>query len=412
MKDFEREYTVFEKALKIEEPWYVTHYDLDESEDTLHIYLNFERGAKFVCPHCGSAKTKIHDVTNDNRTWRHMDFWQFKTLLHARMPRVKCELCGKTRTVVITWSRPGAGFTLLFESELMTLMKEMPVKAVARKVGEHDTRLWRVFHYYVNRAMNELDFSSVKRIAIDETSARKGHDYITLFVDIDSKRILFATEGKDSNVLKKFKQFLEEKGIDFENITEVCSDMSPAFKKGVETEFPKASITYDKFHVMKIVNEALDAVRRAEQQEDPVLKKTRYLWLKNEQNLSEKQKATFLNLKDTNLKTARAYRLKLSLQNLWTKTKWLAPIYFDEWYQWAVRSQLKPMVKAAKSLKEHKSGILRWFTTNMTNGFLEGINSLIQAAKRKARGYRTTENFIAMAYATVNKLDINVEPLG
>ncbi|WP_251529128.1 helix-turn-helix domain-containing protein [Metabacillus litoralis] len=130
-----------------------------------------------------------------------MDFWQYQTLLHARIPRVKCDLCGKNRTVVITWSRPGPGFTLFFESELMTLMKEMLVKAVARKVGEHDTRLWRVFHYYVKQAMDKQDFSSVKRIAIDETSVRKGHNYVTLFVDIDTKRVLFATEGKDPSVI-------------------------------------------------------------------------------------------------------------------------------------------------------------------------------------------------------------------
>nr|WP_274379398.1 transposase [Alkalihalobacterium alkalinitrilicum] len=147
--------------------------------------------------------------------------------------------------------------------------------------------------------MNTIDFSGVKRIAIDETSARKGHDYVTLFVDMDTKRVLFATEGKDSAVLETFKEFLKEKGINPENIQEVCSDMSPAFIKGVGEQFPKASITFDKFHFMKLINEALDQVRRVEQHEDPILKKTRYIWLKNEQNLTVKQRKTFLNLKDT-----------------------------------------------------------------------------------------------------------------
>jgi transposase len=185
--------------------------------------------------------------------------------------------------------------------------------------------------------------------------------------------------------------------------------MSPAFIKGVESEFPKAPIIFDKFHVMKLVNEALDHVRRQEQIEQPALKKTRFLWLKNQKNLNSEQQETVLKLKDTNLKTARAYRIKLSLQDMWTKSNLFAGFYFNEWYNWAIRSQLEPMVKVAKTLRKHEKGILRWFESKMTNGLLEGINSLVQAAKRKARGYRTTKNFIAMIYATANKLSIRVE---
>lgn len=410
MKEFDQEYSLFERALNIENPWYVVEYELNQKTQTLDVFLDFKRGAKFPCSACGHSHSKIHDILNDDRSWRHLNFWQYKTILHARLPRTKCELCQKIRTIHVDWSRPSAGFTWFFESEVMQLMKEMPVAAVARKVGEHDTRLWRVFHYYVDKAMKEMDLSHVKRIAIDETSSRRGHEYVTLFVDVDTKRVLFATEGKDAHVLKKFVEFLKARGVDPENIQEVCSDMSPAFKKGVETEFPKAHITFDKFHVMKLLNEALDHVRRTEQNEQPGLKKTRYLWLKNQQNLKPDQQEKMLKLKDTNLKTARAYRLKLSLQGLWTKSHRFAPFYFQEWYDWAVRSQLEPIIKVAQTFKKHEKGILRWFVSKMTNGLLEGINSLVQAAKRKARGYRTTKNYIAMIYATANKLIINVDP--
>ncbi|WP_062350066.1 ISL3 family transposase [Bacillus kwashiorkori] len=410
MRDFNQEYSVFQKALGIEDPWYVIDYELNQNDYILDIYLDFRRGSEFVCTHCGHPQAKVHDIVNDDRTWRHLNFWQYQTILHARLPRTKCNLCNKIRTIHVEWSRPGAGFTWFFESELMQLMKEMPVATVARKVGEHDTRLWRVFHYYVDKAMKELDFSNVKRIAIDETSSRRGHEYVTLFVDMDTKLVLFATEGKDANVLKKFSSFLKDHNVEPNNIKEVCSDMSPAFKKGVETEFPEAHITFDKFHVMKLMNEALDQVRRNEQIEQPGLKKTRYLWLKNHKNLNTEQQEKILKLKDTNLKTARAYRLKLSLQEMWTKTERFATLHFNEWYQWATRSQLEPIIKVAQTLKKHEQGILRWFVSKMTNGLLEGINSLVQAAKRKARGYRTTKNFIAMIYATANKLLISVEP--
>lgn len=409
MKDFQEKYNVFQSALEIPEPWYVFHYELAKEERTLHIYIEYRSGAVFSCPNCGKSGCKVHDIQDQDRTWRHLDFWQYRTLLHARMPRVKCESCGKIRTVIIDWARTGAGLSILFENHVMSLMLEMPVAAVARKVGEHDTRLWRVFKYYVNKAMENIDVSNLTRVAMDETSRAKGHKYVTLFIDMDTKRVIFVTVGKDAKVLQDFCKFLDNKGVSANQIKEFCSDMSPAFISGIEKHFPNASITFDKFHVMKLVNEALDKVRRKEQTTQPLLKKSRYVWLKNQENLTKKQEDKLIKLKDMDLATGRAYRMKLSLQRMYTKSPIISDLYFDSWYDWAIRSQLEPMIKLAKSLKRHKDGILRWFITKMTNGLLEGINGLVQASKRKARGYRSTDNFIAMIYATVNKMDFNIE---
>ncbi len=157
---------------------------------------------------------------------------------------------------------------------------------------------------------------------------------------------------------------------------------------------------------MKFINEAVDNVRRQEQATQPELKNSRYTWLKNQENLTEKQKNKYVKLKDMDLATGRAYRMKLGLQKMFSRSAGISELYFDEWYSWATRSRLEPIIKLARSLKRHKIGILRWFKTRMTNGLLEGINSLVQAAKRKARGYRSPENFIAMIYATVNKMDL------
>lgn len=412
MKDFDQEFTVFQKALTIEEPWYVEDYKIVEETKQLHLFVDFKRGSKFRCTNCGNFPCGVHDIVNENRTWRHLDFWDYQTYIHARMPRVKCDSCGKIRTIEIHWSRPHAGFTWKFESYAMQLMKEMPVSAVARIVNEHDTRLWRVFHYYVQRSMDEMDLSTVKRIAVDETSSKRGHHYVSLFVDVDTKKVLFATEGKDASVIQRFKEYLERKGVQATAIQECCCDMSPAFIKGIEEAFPHAHITFDKFHVMKMVNEAVDTVRREEQKDEPLLKKTRYLWLKNQDNLSSNQQEQLLKLKDGHLKTARAYRLRLALQDVWRTSPLFSSWYFQDWYQWAIRSQLEPMVAVARSLKKHEEGILRWFVTKMTNGLLEGINSLVQASKRKARGYRSTKNFIAMIYATANKFNLEVKPNG
>lgn len=250
MNDFDEKYNVFQSALEIPEPWYVFHHELAKEEDTLYIYIEYRSGTKFSGPNCGSSGCKVHDIQYQDSTWRHLDFWQYRTQLHTRMPRVKCESCGKIRTVLIDWARPGAGLSFLFENHVMSLMVEMPVATVARKVGEHDTRLWRVFKFFVNKAMENIDVSNLKRVAMDETSFSKGHKYVTLFIDINTKRIIFVTTGKNSEVLQEFCEFFDSKGNPQSQIEDFCSDMSPAFISGIEKRFPNASITFDKFHVM------------------------------------------------------------------------------------------------------------------------------------------------------------------
>jgi transposase len=391
---------MFKMALQLEEPWKLTHIEFDDQDQAWHLFIDFERGAMFACPVCGTA-CKAYD--SEKKHWRHLDFWDWKTFMHARLPRVNCKLCNKITQVPVKWARPLSHFTLLFEAWAMRLMAEMPVNSAARELREHDTRMWRIFHHYVDKGMTELDISGVKRIAIDETSSRRGHRYITLFVDVDRKTVLFATEGKGMDTLERFKTHLSAKGAAAQQIEEVCCDMSPAFIRGIEEYFPEAEITFDKFHVMKLVGEAVDEVRTHEQKQAPELKRTKYIWLKNEANLKAEQKETLLRLKDSNLQTGRAYRLRLALQDLWTTPHILADVYLREWIGWAKRSKLAPMISLAKTIKQHEEGILRWFHSRMTNGLLEGINGLVQAAKRRARGYRNVENLIAMVYMTANK---------
>jgi transposase len=394
-------FELFKVALQVEAPWQLKEITFDEQEQAWHLYMDFERGAEFICPLCGTP-AKAYDA--QLKQWRHLDFWEWKTFMHVRVPRVSCTSCNKVTQVPVKWSRPGAHFTFAFEAWAMRLMAEMPVNAAARELREHDTRMWRIFHHYVEEAMDQVDLTGVKRIAIDETSSRRGHRYITLFVDIDRKIVLFATEGKSKDTLERFRSHLTQKGIPAGQIEEVCCDMSAAFIRGVEEYFPQAEITFDKFHVMKLVGEAVDEVRKEEQKQTPELKKTKYIWLKNESNLKPEQKETLERLKDSNLQTGKAYRLKLALQDLWSIRHVFADMYLREWIGWATRSQLVPMIHLAKTIKQHMEGILRWFHSKMTNGLLEGINGLVQASKRRARGYRNVDNLIAMVYMTANKL--------
>src|SRR4051812_709617 len=261
--------------------------------------------------------------------------------------------------------------------------------------------------HYVDRARAKADLSTVRRVAIDETAARRGHNYITLFVDIDQARVVFATDGRDAETIAFFADDLTMHGGAPSAIAEVCIDMSPAFIKGIANSLPAAAITFDKFHAVKIVNDAVDQVRRAERKVHNVLAGTRYLWLRNPVNLSDRQRAAFENLPLRHLKTARAYRIRLAFQELYDQpTPDAATVFLKKWYFWATHSRLPPIIDAARTVKRHWNGILRWFHSRIANGLIEGINSLVQAAKAKARGYRSVRNLKAMVYLLAAKLNL------
>ena len=399
------EVELFQMALGLADPWRVVRSSFDVEKSQLDIKIDFPRGSRFRCPVCGEL-CAAYDTSD--KTWRHLSFFQHEAYLHARVPRVKCDACG-VKQIGVPWAREDSGFTLLFEAFIMSMVKVMPVNNVAEKVNEHDTRLWRIVLHYVEKARDRSVFSDVIRAAFDETSARKGHDYVTLFSDLDTRRVIFVADGKDSSTVEAFAADLKAHGGDPEAITEVCIDMSGAFIKGTAEHLPNAQITFDKFHAVKIVNDAVDQVRRGEQKTRPELKKTRYIWLKNSTNLTQPQQETLGNLSKSNLKTARAYQMRLTFQDLYSQPNRAdGEAFLKKWYFWSTHSRLQPMIDAAKTVKRHWDGILRWFDSKIANGFSEGINSLIQAAKAKARGYRSTRNLKAMIYLIAGKLELQL----
>jgi transposase len=403
MKDTE----LLQKALGLAPPWQVSAAEFDPDQKRLDIRLDFPKGSTFTCPTCGQVGLKAYDTIE--KTWRHLNFFQHEAHLTARVARINCDQCG-TRLVDVPWARAGSGFTLLFEAMIMVLAKAMPVKTIAAFVNEHDTRLWRILHHYVDDARKGADHSQVRQVGVDETSRRRGHNYVSLFVDLEESRVLFATGGKDASTVKRFKQDLIEHGGDPSAIEEMCCDMSPAFISGVEKQFPEAHLTFDKFHVIKILNDAVDQVRREEIKDRPELKGSRYIWLKNQPNLKVPQMDLLeqLTIKKLNLKTSRAYHIKLNFQELYQQPVEFAETYLKKWYFWATHSRLEPIINAAYTIKNHWDGVLRWFKSKINNGILEGINSMIQAAKARARGYRTERNLITMIYLIAGKLKFDL----
>jgi transposase len=262
----ELELGLFTAALGLSAPWRVTRTEFDGTQ--LDLWLDFPRGSRFPGPakDCPEGACVLHDTAD--KTWRHMDFFQHKALLHARLPRVRCPGHG-VRQIEVSWARPGSGFSMLFEALALTFAKAMPVAKVAAMTREHDTRIWRVIAHHVGAARDQEDFSAVAKVGMDETSARKGQDYVSIFADREARRVLLATEGRDAATVARFATDLAEHGGDPDTVTDTSSDMSTAFISGITQHLPNARKTYDRFHLQAKLSEAVDEVRRARSRPAP-----------------------------------------------------------------------------------------------------------------------------------------------
>ena len=399
---------LFTAALNLSEPWQVEKVDFRTTENEkleLHIDIGFKKGGTFACPVDGCVETATAYDTSE-RTWRHLNFFQYKTFIHARQPRIKCRDHG-VKTVEVPWARPGSGFTLLFEGWCLELAKHVPVSVIAEMVDEHDTRLWRFIDHYVTEARKGEDYSEVTAIGIDETS-KKGHSYITVAVDLKEKKVIFVVDGKDSTTVKALADDFVLHGGNAEKIGTVTCDMSLGFKKGIRETFPNAKMIIDKFHVIKHANEAVDSTRKAEVKRNAELRGTKYLWLKNDGNLTDAQKEKKGSLMKLHLKTGRAMMMREELQDIYENavTRQAAETRLNALCSWIMHSRIRDMKPFAKLVRNHLDEILNYFDHRYTNAILEGMNSIIQNIKRRARGFRNTEFFKTMIYLVCGKLPL------
>jgi transposase len=367
------------------------------------------------CPKDGGLAS-CYDHT-ELLTWRHLNIFQHRCEITCRLPRGKCRRCSHIFRVRPPWEGLSTHFTKEFEAFALLLMREMPMSKVAGTVGETDTRLWRMLFRQVDAAYAEADYSNVCCVGVDEMSLRKGQEYLSVFADLVRKRVLFATEGKDQGTWLKFVEALEKHNGHRHAITQASMDMSQAYQNGVVENCRNAQIVFDKFHVIKNANEAVDKVRRAEVRlgGDGVweaLHKSQWLWRKNPENLTETEQARLARIKDKNLCTAKAYQMRLVLQDIYRSDyAGIARRRFQvwcRWVRWVARfykaSLFKPMLKLALMIENHLEGILAHWKSHVTNAFLEGLNSVFSATKRKARGYRSTTHLVTMLYFTAGKL--------
>ena len=396
--------TLFTQALGLTAPWQVSTVDFRPQEAAIHFQVAC-MAQQLPCPVCGAAAQPIHDRIA--RRWQHLHFFQFRAYIHAELPRVACLVCGKTTQVEAPWSRKGSGFTLTLEAFVVALCREMPVLAVARLLGVSDGRIWRVLEHHVHQARARADHAEVRRIAVDERSARRGQRYLTLFHDADRRRLLFATRGRDGSTFAAFARDLAAHGGTADALATVAIDLSRAYQAGARAHCPQARLSFDPFHVVALAHTALEQVRRAETPQHPELKGCRWATLKDAQRWTLKQMTVMHYLQRSGLRTARAWRLKQALRDLYAQATDAeqAATALRAWISWARRSRLAPFKRLGATLRQHFEGLVEHFRSGLSNGFVEAMNGLIQAAKARARGYRTDRNLITICYLLCGKLE-------
>jgi transposase len=398
---------LFEAALGISAPWYVAGTDFNAPVRTLTIRVDFRPGSRFAVPGA-DGEHPVHDTVA--KRYRHLNFFQHECFLEVRVPRVKLP-DGAVRQIEPPWAGKLSGFTLLFEALVLMLCQQMPFAAAARLVGETRHRVTAICERYVDLALAQADFSAVRELAIDETSRARGHDYITLAADAVQRRVVAVAEGRSVETIETLTAELTSRGGAAQQVSSVSIDMSPAFIKGCAQHLPNARITFDKFHVVWHASFAVDKMRRIEQRTDRSLKGMRWSLLKDRSRLSTAAAADLdaLIAKMTTVRTARAWVYKEQLREILERKQInVVRTMLQHWCSCVMRSKVEPMKEVATLVRKHLEGIVAWAQTRQTNGFLEALNGLFQAAKRRARGFTRMSTIRTVIFLIAGKLDFRV----
>jgi transposase len=399
---------LFESALGITAPWSVRSVEFDESAKRLTVHIDFDAGTRFaVSGHPGEHP--VHDTVT--KTYRHLNFFQHECHLQVRVPRVRLPH-GAVRQVEPNFAGRLNGFTLLFEALILMLAQQMPFRAVGRIVGESEYRILAVCRHYVHIAGGLADYSAVTSLAMDETSRARGQQYVTIAADADERRVVFVGEGRGAQVVAELAEHLDMHSCAPSQIRQVSIDMSAAYIKGVGEHLPNAKITFDKFHVIAHASAAVDKTRRVEQRSDPEmgaqLKGMRWTLLKDVFSLKPEAGAALHALitapRLTMTARAWAYKERLRLAMEHRQVNVLRRL-LQHWCTCVMRSRIDAMKEVASMIRTHLEGIVAWAQTRQTNGFLEAINGLFQAAKRRARGYGRLDTIKTVIFMIAGKLD-------
>ena len=400
----------YRKLLGLDKPWEVVEIELAMEHKRVEIRLAHRKGVRVSCPECGEG-CAIHDEAPE-RQWRHLDIMQFETLLRARVPRANCSECG-VKTIAVAWAGKHSRFTLLFEAFAIEVLKaSASISAACDLLRLNWPAADRIMNRAVERGLGRRTEEPVAKAGIDEKSFRKGHRYVSTLNDLASGRVIEVVEGRDEASAAKLFESLSP--TQREGVEAIALDMWKAFINAAGKACKNADLVHDKFHISKHLGEAVNAVRKAEVKKlravgDTRLDGTRWWWLYSEENIKEEVWERFEALKDSELKTGRAWSIKECFRWFWEPhlSREEARDYFKQWYGWAIRSQLAPIKKVARMLKAHLEELLNWCDHHITNAVSEGLNSRIQSIKSAARGFHHFKSYRTRILFFCGKLDIS-----
>ncbi len=404
-----RDRELYATILGLSEPWEVERVELDAKQQAVHVWLERNGGAEAECPQCRQS-APIYD--HREREWRHLDTCQFQTRLHARVPRVSCAEHGVVQ-IGVPWAEPGSKFTMLFERLVIDWAQDAAVAAVSRRVKVGWEAIWGIMQRAVRRGLQRRELGKLTWLGVDEKSFLRRHNYVTIVTDLEGVRVLFVADDRKQESLEAFWA-VGLSAAQREGIEAVAMDMWEPYVQATLARIPAAQekIVFDKFHIAKHLNEAVDRVRRAEHREllgrqDERLVGTKYTWLRNPESFADEAWKAFGPLRRSNLKVARAWALKETIMSLWDYSYvGAARNHFRRWYSWAIRSRLEPIKQKARMLHTRLENVLSYLRHGITNAASEGLNSKIQWIRYTARGFRNRQNFKTAIYFHCGGLDL------
>lgn len=405
---------LYAKILGIKFPWGVTQVELDLAQSEVRVHLANRSSQRMRCPDCNE---RCPGYDTQERRWRHLDTCQLQTYLIANVPRIKCPKHG-VKQVKVPWAEERSRFTALFEALVIDWLKETSISAVAERLGLSWEQADGIMQRAVRRGQERQGPRLPAHLSVDEKSFQRGHDYVTIVSDRETKTVVYVADGRTTKELDTYyEQFTDTQRAGVES---VAMDMWEPFIASTRNHIEDADekICFDKFHVAKHLGDAVKAVWRQEHRKlmragDERLKGTKFLWLKHPDNISDERWHDFADLRHSSLKTARAWAIKETAMRLWgyTRRAW-AEKAWQRWYDWAIRSQLEPIKRVARTVKRHWDGIVSAVVRKVTNASAEGLNSVIERIKSTARGFRNRERFKNAIYFHLGGLDLYPAGIG
>ena len=403
-----RDRELYARILGLSSPWSVVNVELRSKEGEVLVFVVRDEKPGLRCPEC---QRRCSRYDKRERRWRHLDTCQYQTILVGEIPRIRCEEHGILQ-IAVPWAEPGSRFSALFEALVIDWLVETSLSAVARRTKLSWDQVAGIQERAVLRGLARRRPKRLQSIGVDETSSRRGHNYLTIVSDAVESRVEYVEVGRGREVLDAFYQ---ELGPDkCEALISVAMDMWSPFIESTRSHVPNPGdkIVFDKFHVAQHLGEAVDKVRRTENRElrekgDDRLKGTKYLWLTSPENMTVEKRVEFRDLRDSSLRSARAWAIKDAAMRLWGyATRGWAERAWKQWVSWAMRSKLEPVKKVARMIVAHWDGVMNAVISGITNAGAEGLNSKIQQIKKDACGFRNVRRFINSIYFRLGGLDL------